>query len=165
MSGNVTIPAVRARSRRGENAAPDTTDSEAASIVKSVRRIVRAVDLRSKEVSRAVGLTIPQLVTLRAIEALGDVTVNALSAYVDLSAATVVTILANLEERGLVDRVRSRIDRRVVFTRLTPRGRRILRIAPPLLHDRFLEGFRRVGRRRQRELAAAFGEIADLLSR
>ncbi|WP_346432256.1 MarR family transcriptional regulator [Breoghania sp. L-A4] len=100
-----------------------TSKDDAAKLFKAIRRIVRAIDLRSREVARAVGLTIPQIVVLQAARDLGKVTTKALSQHADLSAPTVVIILDKLEERGLVVRHRSPIDRRIVHTRLTPEGR------------------------------------------
>ena len=40
----------------------------------ALRRIAQAIDVRSKEISRAVGLTIPQLIVLQAIRSLVDAT-------------------------------------------------------------------------------------------
>ena len=56
--------------------------------MKSIRRIVRAIDMRSKYVARETGLTIPQLVILQAVNELGMVTTAALSKHADLSPAT-----------------------------------------------------------------------------
>ncbi|WP_323054798.1 MarR family winged helix-turn-helix transcriptional regulator [Roseibium salinum] len=85
---------------------------ESLQVVKAIRKIVRAIDLRSREVSRLTGLTIPQIVVLQGIRDLGQVTTKALSDNADLSSATVVTILDKLEEKGLIERYRSVSDRR-----------------------------------------------------
>ena len=90
--------------------------------MKSIRRIVRAIDMRSKKVARDTGLTIPQIVILHAVKERGMVTTAALSKHADLSAATTVTILDKLESRGLVTRQRSATDRRIVHTTLTEKG-------------------------------------------
>ncbi|MDN3719711.1 MarR family transcriptional regulator [Roseibium salinum] len=95
---------------------------ESLQVVKAIRKIVRAIDLRSREVSRLTGLTIPQIVVLQGIRDLGQVTTKALSDNADLSSATVVTILDKLEEKGLIERYRSVSDRRIVHARLTEKG-------------------------------------------
>jgi DNA-binding MarR family transcriptional regulator len=89
---------------------------------KVVRRIVRAHDLNSKALIKSSGLTSAQLIIMKGIEELGEVTSTALSAYADISLATVVTVLDNLEERRLIQRYRSGRDRRIVHTRLTEAG-------------------------------------------
>jgi len=132
-------------------------------IFKAVRRIVRAIDLRSREVSRAVGLTIPQIVVLQAVRDLGKVTTRALSDHADLSAATVVTILDKLESKGLIERYRSQVDRRIVHTRLTGEGDAILERVPPLLHDEFRRSLATCPPDSQRALAEAIERIAAMM--
>jgi DNA-binding MarR family transcriptional regulator len=134
-------------------------------VVKAIRRIIHSVDSRSKKVARATGLTIPQIVVLKAIRNLGEVPTNRISASADLTAATVVTILDKLEERGLVARHRGTEDRRVVFTRLTQRGRETVDTAPPLLNDTVIAAFAQMPDSRRRRLIAALSEVAGLFDR
>lgn len=136
---------------------------EAAAVMKSIRRIVRAMDMRSKRVARETGLTIPQIVVLQAVRELGEVTTAALSRHADLSAATTVTILDNLQNRGLVERRRSHIDRRIVHTSLTEDGARILADAPSLFDEAFGARFARLSPAEQRRIVKSFGAVADLL--
>ncbi|SFG45453.1 MarR family winged helix-turn-helix transcriptional regulator [Neptunomonas qingdaonensis] len=107
----------------------------------SLRRIIRATDMQSKRIMKTCGLTIPQVMVLRAINILGDVTVKRISDDVSLSQATVTTILNRLEDRQLVERVRSVKDRRIVNARLTNTGEQTLASAPPLLHEEFISRF------------------------
>jgi DNA-binding MarR family transcriptional regulator len=145
--------------------APKVPDENknAAEVMKSIRRIVRAIDMRSKKVARETGLTIPQIVILQAVRDLGEVTTAAVSRQADLSPATTVTILDKLEGRGLVTRRRSIADRRIVHTALTPDGARILAAAPPLFSEAFSKRFEQLPRARQREIVDAFETVADLL--
>ena len=94
-------------------------------VLSAIRRIVHAVDSHSKELERALGITLPQLVVLRGIRTLGEVNTGELSAAASLSPATVTTILDKLEARGLVVRYRNAADRRVVHSKLTARGEHI----------------------------------------
>lgn len=110
-------------------------------VLVTLRRIIRATDLQSKRMVKICGLTIPQVMVLRAIDTLGDVTVKRISDDVSLSQATVTTILNRLEERKLVERVRAHTDKRIVHARLTEEGRNVLEAAPPLLHEKFIDRF------------------------
>ena len=85
----------------------------------SLRQIIRATDIHSKKMVKKSGLTIPQIMVLKAVYELGDVTIKRISAEVSLSQATVTIILNRLEERSFVERVRSCIDKRVVNVRLS----------------------------------------------
>ena len=129
----------------------------------ALRRIIRATDLHSKRVSRESGLTVPQIVVLKSVRDLGEVTTSEISRRVSLSQATVTIILDRLEERGLVERYRSTRDRRIVHTRLTQQGRSALRNAPGLLHERFLEKFTGLSDRRQKEIVKALQKVADMM--
>ncbi|MEJ8570217.1 MarR family transcriptional regulator [Microbaculum marinum] len=147
----------------GDRVGGDPTAGEAGRVMKSIRRIVRAIDMRSKKVSRETGLTIPQIVILQAIRDLGEVTTVALSRHADLSAATTVTVLDKLEARGLVTRRRSAVDRRIVHTALTEKGAQVLSDAPPLFNKAFRKGFAELSAAEQETIVAAFEAVADLI--
>lgn len=131
-------------------------------VMKAIRRIIHSVDSHSKQVARATGLTIPQIVVLRAIRDLGEVPTNRLSAHADLTPATVITILDKLEGKGLIVRRRGTEDRRVVYTRLTPQGDEVVASAPALLNDAFIDAFARMPEVRRRRLVEALSEVAGL---
>ncbi|MBA5778498.1 winged helix-turn-helix transcriptional regulator [Stappia sp. F7233] len=132
-------------------------------VLRAIRRITRAVDIQSKQVTKAVGLTVPQLVILQAIRDNGPVTSKRLAEEASLSPATLVTILDKLEGKGLVERRRDSRDRRAVYSRLTAAGETALNGAPPLLHAAFSTRFSSLPPERQREIIAALGAVAEML--
>ena len=138
--------------------------TEARMVEKAVRRIVRAHDLQSRALARRCGLTAAQMVVMKGIVELGEVTSVALSVYADISPATVVTILDNLEERELIQRYRSGTDRRIVHTRLTAAGARLVAEAPEPMGDIFLENFSRLPLQEREDLAQAIVRLAELMS-
>jgi DNA-binding MarR family transcriptional regulator len=140
------------------------SENETAQIFKAIRRIIRAIDLRSREVSRASGLTIPQIVVLQGIYDLGEVTTKALSDHADLSSATVVTILDKLEGKGLVKRYRSATDRRIVHAELTETGQRTIASLPGLLHEEFETKFSQLKPDEQTRLICAISDIAEMMN-
>ncbi len=128
--------ALRAPSVYSSDLAPiDTIEDD---IVVALRRIVRAIDLQSRRMVDACGLTGPQLVVLREAVRLEDASVSALARAVSLSQPTVSGIVERLEKRDLLRRDRSDLDRRSVVVTATSEGRRVLEEAPSLLQDRFL---------------------------
>ena len=52
---------------------PQSEMDPTASLVRSVRRIAQAIDVRSREIARLTGLTLPQLLVLQSIRTLGEV--------------------------------------------------------------------------------------------
>ncbi|SFS35394.1 MULTISPECIES: MarR family winged helix-turn-helix transcriptional regulator [Brevundimonas] len=139
---------------------PDPT----AELVRSVRRIAQAIDVRSREIARLTGLTLPQLLVLQSIRALGEVSTHAVSRDVSLSAPTVVAVLDRLEARGLIVRYRSTSDRRIVHARLTPDGEAALRDAPGLLRPGAMRALADLPPERREALAAAIRAVTDLIA-
>lgn len=143
---------------------PDAAPDPAATLVRSMRRIAQAVDIRSREVARLTGLTIPQLFVLQAIRSLGEVTTQAISRDAAMSPATVVAVLDKLCAKGLVSRYRSAVDRRVVHARLTPEGEAALSDAPGLLGQGFLSRFSALPPADQARLADGLAALAELMT-
>ncbi|MDX1570356.1 MAG: MarR family transcriptional regulator [Xanthomonadales bacterium] len=109
-------------------------------ILTALRRIIRATDLHSQELSRRCGLTGPQLVVLDCLARLDQgITVSELAESVELSQPTVTGIVNRLERRVMVNRRRSEEDRRRVLVTITDGGLEVLRAAPPRLQQQFLD--------------------------
>ena len=142
---------------------PDSSADPTASLVRSVRRIAQAIDVRSREIGRLTGLTLPQLLVLQSIRALGEVSTSAISRDVSMSPPTVVAVLDKLEVKGMAVRYRSTIDRRVVHVRLTDAGRQALTTSPGLLGDGFMTAFDRLPHAERVEMSHAVESLATLM--
>jgi DNA-binding MarR family transcriptional regulator len=79
----------------------------------------------TKEVARRAELTGPQLTVLKVLEGVGDLSLSELSERIRAQNSTVTGIIDRMEREGLVTRVRSSEDRRVVHIRLTTKGAKI----------------------------------------
>lgn len=106
-------------------------------ILRSLRRISRAVDLYSRQLATRVGLTGPQLVCLRHIAQNGSIMPSRLAREIHLSQATVTGIVDRLVSGGWVERTRGEVDRRLVRLAVTERGQELLATAPSALHETF----------------------------
>jgi DNA-binding MarR family transcriptional regulator len=106
-------------------------------IVAALRRIIRAVDMHSRHLVHEVGLTWPQLATLRAAERLSDCSIGMLAKALHLGQPTLTGIVQRLERTGYVRRSRNENDGRSVKIAITATGRDLLKSAPSLLQDRF----------------------------
>jgi len=132
-------------------------------IVAAIRRIIRAIDLHSRQLLESHRLTGPQLATMRAAQKLDGPTTSALARAVHLSQPTVSGILSRLERSGLVCRQRSAGDRRSVVIRLTETGERVLEEAPSLLQERFREKLGRLEDWERHWMLAALERIASMM--
>ncbi len=141
----------------------DPVADPAAALVRSVRRIAQAIDLRSREISRLTGLTLPQLLVLQSIRDRGEVSTSAISRDVSMSPPTVVAVLDRLEAKGMAVRYRSTMDRRVVHVRLTEAGRLALTTSPGLLGETFMSTFDKMHPDDRVALAFAVDQLATMM--
>ncbi|MBP1149991.1 MULTISPECIES: MarR family winged helix-turn-helix transcriptional regulator [Methylocaldum] len=127
-----------------------------------LRRIVRALDLQSKQLQK-VGLTGSQLMVLRALTKQGPLTANQLSQAVNLSQGTITTVLDHLELKALIRRERSAEDKRRLTITLTDSGREALRHAPSLLHVDFVAAFRQLNDWEQTLILSSLQRVAGMM--
>ena len=80
--------------------------------------------------AREVGLTGPQLTVIKLLDAFGDLSLSSLSERIRAQNSTVTGIIDRMEREGLVLRERSTTDRRVVFIKLTDKGRAVAKTIP-----------------------------------
>lgn len=130
----------------------------------AVRRIVRAVDLHSKKLMKASGLTSSQRIVLQTLARNGPATPSVIAREVSLSQATVTVILDRLEHRALISRHRSQTDRRNVVVDINDAGRDCLAAAPPALQSGFVKAFGELPDWEQQMLIASLLRIAELMS-
>ncbi len=141
----------------------DEETSQEDRIVIALRRIMRAVDLHSRQLVQDHGLTGPQLAVLRVVVRSGPLAAGAVAREVQLSQATVTGIVSRLESRGLVARRRSEADRRSVLVECTESGARALVRAPSLLQDRFRERLTGLKDWEQSSILATLQRIAAMM--
>lgn len=143
---------------------PSVPSGEMMLLLKSIRRMVRASDLGSRSLQKSSRLTAPQQAVLTAIATLGEISTKRIADDVDLSAATVVTIIDNLERHGLVTRHRSNDDRRIVYTRLTEAAAAILLRAHGPFGEAFAARFAGLSAQRRHDMLAHLAALADLMA-
>jgi DNA-binding MarR family transcriptional regulator len=132
-------------------------------LVMALRRIARATELHSRQLSQQCGLTAPQLLTLQAIARLGSTTISALAKAIHLSQATLTGILDRLAQRNLIERTRNGTDRRTVNVVATPLGLGLLADVPPLVREPFLSELYQLPQWEQTQLLAALQRIAAMM--
>ena len=129
----------------------------------ALRRVIRAVDLRSKQLSKHVGLTGPQLLVMQNIEEQPGIMVREIAENINLSPATITNILDRLESRDLATRIRSTKDKRKVGVFLTDRGKEAVKDAPRPLQEHFVERFSQLKEWEQSQMVATMQRIATMM--
>ena len=132
-------------------------------IFRSLRRIMRAVDIHSRKLSAEFMVTGPQLLCLQTLHEDGPLTTSALAKLIHLSNSTVVGILDRLEHKSWIVRERGIGDRRGVLVNITASGEEFLAEAPGLLQDRLADGLKLLPEKEQLAIAQSLEKIVELL--
>lgn len=132
-------------------------------ILVSLRKIIRATDLYSRQLGKATGLTTPQLVVMLTIQTLSKPVASDIARNVSLSQATVTHILNRLEFHGLVTRTRSERDKRRVNISLTAEGKALLKTAPQPFQESFIERLAALEKWEQHQITASLERLATMM--
>lgn len=132
-------------------------------ILHSIRRIIRASDMHSKDLASNHNITAPQLITLHNIALRPKTTINELSKLVSLDASTLVGIIDRLEAKGYVTRARSTEDRRQVSIQITEAGRAFLVAAPSPLQSSLAKALTRLTALEQSIIAQSLERIVQMI--
>jgi DNA-binding MarR family transcriptional regulator len=130
----------------------------------SIRKIIRAVDIHSKQLRLATGVTAPQLIILNEIQSNNNkITTTTLAENVSLSQSTVTNILDRLVENDLVIRKRDTVDKRMWFIELTKNGEAIVGNSHSLLQKAFVENFSSLPEWQQTQMLSTLQRIAAMM--
>ncbi len=129
----------------------------------SLRKLIRAIDLHSRYLSKIFGLTGPQLIVLREVFQRKELSPGELAASISLSQATVTGITDRLEKRGLLTKRKSDIDRRKTLIRATDAGQQLLEQAPPPIQESFLEQFDTLKNWEQAMILSSLQRLVDMM--
>ncbi len=147
------------------NSGEDTEIAHA--VLRTIRQIVRKVSEHSKAMYREVGLTVPQLMCLKAIGELeedsDEVTVVMVATRLELSPATVSRIVDRLVRANLVIRERRAKDRRKVCLSLSASGVDRFQTLPVPLQEMFVRRLSGLGTEERTMLLESLQRIAQLM--
>jgi MarR family transcriptional regulator, organic hydroperoxide resistance regulator len=132
-------------------------------IIDNLRRVFQVVNEQSKKAERETGLTGPQLWAIKTIAQEAPIMVSEIARHMYLHPATVVGILDRLEKQGLVIRIRSTEDRRVVRVELTKEGRALVKKSPEVAQGLLVSGLEKLSFNKLENIARALDQMAELL--
>jgi MarR family transcriptional regulator, organic hydroperoxide resistance regulator len=139
------------------------SSKQVAGIVDNIRRVFQVINEQSQKVKRETGLTGPQLWTIKTISDSAPINVKDLAQRIYLHPATVVGILNRLEESGLVQRLRSNDDRRVVTVGLTRKGKQLVTKAPEVIQGILVSGLEKLSEKKRDKIDDGLAELVKML--
>jgi MarR family transcriptional regulator, organic hydroperoxide resistance regulator len=114
----------------------------------------------TKELARRADLTGPQLTVVKLLEQIGDLSLSELSERIRAQNSTVTGIIDRMEREGLVTRERSKEDRRVVYIRLTAKGRKLAEEIPVEPMEIFRGALESLTAQETKDLMRILGKLA-----
>lgn len=129
----------------------------------SLRQVIRAIDIHSRQLSKTSGLTGPQLIVMKKIAELDAPMAKQVANDINLSPATVTSIVDRLEAKELVSRIRSKTDKRKVELYLTEKGILLLQDSPKPLQEHFIARYQSLEPWEQSQLLSSVERIASMM--
>ena len=133
-------------------------------ILISLRKIMRAIDIHSKNLNRNYGLTGPQLMVLQEISTEDKITITGLASRISLSQTTVTDIINRLDKKKMVQKFRDEKDKRRVWVQLTNDSIEILKKTPPPLQEIFVKRFLDLKDWEKMMILSAMKRVVDMMA-
>ena len=132
----------------------------------SLKKIIQAIDLHSKQLSAKYGVTGPQVLLLKTIQKAEnkEISSKALANKVSLSQATVTSIIDRLSEKKYVKRSKVATDKRKTMLKLTKKAVALLEKNPSILQEEFVAKFSMLEDWDQALMLASIEKMASLMS-
>jgi MarR family transcriptional regulator, organic hydroperoxide resistance regulator len=139
---------------------PVPQEREIAEIVRTLRRLFRAIHEYSKAIQRKSGLSGPQVWALTILKTEGGLSARELAARMFIHPSTLTGIVSRLVRKGAITRTVDSMDRRGVRLSTTRLGGRILKTTPPPVQVGLTRALAALPPRRLRDLRTSLVRIA-----
>ena len=100
-------------------------------IVFSIRRLIQASELYTKELNKKYQVSTAQLNCILTLYEYGSLPLSKIAKHMMVKSSTVTGVVDRLEKKGLAMRMRNSPDRRVIIIQLTEAGAYSLSYKPP----------------------------------
>lgn len=132
---------------------------DAKEILNRIRRLVRALRMFDKEAQSRFGIGAAQMFILHILGGEEELSLNELAERTATDQSSASLAAARLVDEGYVRRVASEADRRQVRLSLTPKGRAVVRRAPPAAQERILESVASMSASERAQLLALLDKL------
>lgn len=134
-------------------------------VLVTLRQIIRAIDIQSKHLYKCYGLSGPQLIILRELSSVPEISIGQLAKEISLSQATVTDILDRLEDKEFITKKRCSYDKRRVIVKITEQGKIAITIGtkPSLLNEDFTQKFNKLDDWEQTLILSSIQRIASMM--
>ena len=132
-------------------------------IIYSIRRLMQAGELYTKELNKIYNVSSAQLNCLLALYESGPLSPSQIAKQILVNSSTVTGIIDRLEQKGLVRRLRISQDRRVITIELTKNGKVLAENAPPPVQQKIIDGLNKLSEEQIDQTATILLNLTDML--
>jgi DNA-binding MarR family transcriptional regulator len=132
-------------------------------IIYSIRRLMQAGELYTKELNKIYNISSAQLNCLLALYEIGPLSPSQIAKYIMVNSSTVTGIIDRLEQKGLVRRMRISQDRRIITIELTKNGKVLAENAPPPIQWKLMDGLNNITEQDIKQIARTLARLTSML--
>ena len=132
-------------------------------IIYSIRRLMQAGELYTKELNKIYNISSAQLNCLLTLHENGSLPPSQIAKSMMVNSSTITGIIDRLEQKGLVKRMRISSDRRVITVELTKSGQVLAENAPPPIQHKLFDGLKKLPENDIKYIAESLLKLTDML--
>jgi DNA-binding MarR family transcriptional regulator len=132
-------------------------------IIYQIRRLMHSGELYTKELNKNYQISVPQLNCLMSLNKNGPLPLTQISKQILVSSSTLTGIIDRLEQKGLVRRIRTMSDRRVIMIELTEQGKTVALSAPPPIKQDMLDGLKNMPENKLKKISESLDLLTDMI--
>lgn len=132
-------------------------------IIFSIRRLIQASELYTKELNRKYQISAAQLNCILTLYDYGPLPPSKIADHMMVKSSTVTGVVDRLEKKGLAERMRNSPDRRVITIQLTKAGKELAQNAPPPIQQKIIDGLKKTETAKKEQIVRSLNILANML--
>ena len=132
-------------------------------IIFSIRRLIQASELYSKELNKKYQISAAQLNCILTLYEHGPLPLSQIAKHMMVKSSTVTGVVDRLEKKSLAERMRNSPDRRVITIQLTETGKNLAQNAPPPIQQKIIDGLKQTKNAKKEQIVSSLNMLTDML--
>ena len=132
-------------------------------IIFSIRRLIQASELYSKELNKKYQISAAQLNCILTLYEFGPLPPSKIALHMMVKSSTVTGVVDRLENKGLAERMRNYTDRRMITIQLTEAGKKLAENAPPPIQQKIIDGLKQTENAKKEQIVNALNMLTGML--
>ena len=132
-------------------------------IILSIRRLIQASELYSKELNKKYQVSAAQLNCILTLNEHGPLPPSQIAKHMMVKSSTVTGVVDRLETKGLAERMRNSPDRRVIIIQLTEAGKKLAANAPPPIQQKIIDGLKQAKQSKVEQIVRSLSMLTNML--